>query len=44
MSPPFRNKKHQETLWNALTAGICGIYPPTTPQGTDSLGDEIPAT
>lgn len=22
MSPPFRNKKHQESLWNALTAGI----------------------
>jgi dihydropyrimidinase len=22
MSPPFRPKKHQETLWNALTSGI----------------------
>lgn len=22
MSPPFRNKKHQESLWNALTSGI----------------------
>jgi D-hydantoinase len=21
MSPPFRNKKHQESLWNALTSG-----------------------
>jgi len=22
MSPPFRNKKHQESLWNALTSGV----------------------
>jgi phosphoglycerol transferase MdoB-like AlkP superfamily enzyme len=29
---------------NALTAGICGIDPPTTPDGTDSLGDSIPST
>ncbi|WP_166398700.1 LTA synthase family protein [Rubrobacter marinus] len=29
---------------NALVATMCGIDPPTTPEGTDSLGDRIPAT
>ncbi|HKH78054.1 MAG TPA: LTA synthase family protein [Rubrobacteraceae bacterium] len=27
---------------NALTATVCGIYPPLDPEGTDSLADRIP--